>query len=688
MMIKHFAFLLILWTTSLTASSWTSDDAVINVRAKLPVIATEDAPKVQFYQMPLPHWVTKVTIPPIPDAKYTEDSIILLIDKQLNVDTSTEFHHVAKKLITAEGIRHHSSLEITFDPSFQTVTLHHIHLYRHGESVDYVATDDAYLIKTGNSRLWALTCLINDIREGDTLEYSYSVQGRHPSFHNYAVDQSYFQYPYSVERIFYRITGTEPCRINLKTHNVPVEPYRNQIDDCHWECVWNVVHVPPYQTEPRQPVWYQNAPWAQISEFADWSEVALWGNNLFRLPSTIPANLVTKTTRWMKAFPSPEQRALAAVRYVQDSLELEDMQQLHAPSDIKTILQKASGDTVDKAYLLKVLLALMDIDSTPAGVNASYRQVIDEWLPSPSAFDRILLRIKVNQTNYWVDPSQSLQGGDLNSNSCGLYKRALLFEPSSRGLTTLSYYPIRPQIESHVIYYLWPDQLQSSLLIETTLRDTRADLLRNTVKVLGKSALCHAFKSTYRELHGDLEHACEPDIEDDRARNIIVIREHYHIKNPWILAEKGRRKTLQLAPLTVTSELPTVQMFSRRLPMALEYPLHIIETVQVIAPDYTWEEPVRERQFLSQALNGRVKLNSSGDTLTLRTEVRTLTDYLAAAEVEEHAELMAELHEESRIDVDIPTQHFKTWDVTFPVLINLYMLLAIAFLAIDLRKHS
>ncbi|MDP1836501.1 MAG: DUF3857 domain-containing protein [Chlamydiales bacterium] len=674
---------------SLSAAYWPYDECIINDRAKIAVYCAEkeSTEDTLLYQTPVPRWVTHLVAPPSPKPS-GEDAQILLVDKQVNVDNETTYYHIIKRLITPEGIQRHSLLEITFDPSYQTVTLHTIALYRLGQRVDFVATEDVHLMPAGKANQWSFVTIATNIREGDTLEYSYSIQGINPSYMSRTVDDCAFQYPFPVERIFYRVTGGNPSRIMVKTHQMAIEPTPQELPNDQWEWIWNATHVKPYESEPLQPTWYQNGPWVQISEFSDWSDVALWGSNLLRLPPTVPKSLKAMTKQWMQQYPEPAERALAALRYVQDEIELLDMPEPHDPSEIMNIVIRGAGDTVDKAYLLRVLLRLMNIESTAAGVSTVNRHMIDGWLASPTAFDRIILRLNIGGNAIWVDPTISQQGGELQSLSCGIYERTLLFEPTTRELTCLGHALEMPGIETKTSYYLWPDKLESCLLVETSLRGTNADSMRQTIQVLGRDKLCLMFQRAYEQIHGELENACVPEITDDRINNIIVIREHYHVKNPWHVQEQGRRKHLSLYPVVLSAQLPTPSEEKRKAPLALDYPTYVLETIQIIAPGHVWDIDSVDNHFVSNSIDSHINQCCQGDTLTMQAELRILSDHVAPNEINEYVQVISDLKNAAVVNIDLPTHFEKQWDVTYPFLINLYLALAIAFLAIEPKKHQ
>ena len=67
------------------------------------------------------------------------------------------------------------------------------------------------------------------------------------------------------------------------------------------------------------PTWYDPFPWVQLSEFQKWSDVNQLALGLFTNTAPPSSELTRKINEW-KRLPDPEQRVLAALRFVQDEI--------------------------------------------------------------------------------------------------------------------------------------------------------------------------------------------------------------------------------------------------------------------------------------------------------------------------------------------------------------------------------
>ncbi len=681
-MIKYFLTLFLLLTSFLNA-----DESPVRVRAKVPVIALHDqAPVMSLYQEAIPRWVAVLSVPEGALPTRSPDAQILLIDKQVNVDTQTTYYHLAKRVIEPEAIRQHSLIELPFDPSFQEITLHSLCLRRNGVRLDRVASDDFHLAlaceaceKTAQRR-WSLMTLLDDVREGDIIEYSYSTKGQNPAHMDRIIDECVFRYPYPVERIYYRVIGLNPCGIFVKEHNTRLQPTRQQLGPDGWEWVWNGISIPGYTQENNQPSWYQEAAWIQISEFEEWADVSRWGYRLFMQQNPPGPKALALVKEWNSQYTTDNARALAALRFVQDNITLvEDYtEELYFPKDSESILEQRVGSSSDKAQLLRSLLRLMNIEATPAAVSRRLRQSVSEWHPSPAPFDHVILQLTLDGITYWIDPASTDQGGDLHASFCSQYQRALLLDGNAHEFICLGMPLGIPEITATTTYYLWPDKLETSILLETVIRGDTANRLRRQLRLNNDEAI----EEPYLCSHAAIKVAA-PEIRDDRHANTIYIKAHYRAENIWQISQSGRLKLLSVHPIYCALQPPKIRG-KRRTPIALQYPFHVVETVNIIAPGHIWTEgPPIIKHFLSQFMDCYVSFTTSEDTLTMESELKMLVDYLLPKNLEGHQALVKQVQEALTLKADMPTTYRRPWDITYPFLINVYLLLAIGFLAVD-----
>ncbi len=155
----------------------------------------------------------------------------LLIDTQRNWEEKSLYRHFAVKTLTQSGIEKISQLKIDFDPSYTQVVVHAIRIFREGEWLDRLENARYNLIQREtdleknlyNGDL-TLVYFLEDIREGDVVEYSYSLKGNHPFFSSHYTDMVYLQRDFSVEKITHRLLGPPNLSFLIKPINTVIEP--------------------------------------------------------------------------------------------------------------------------------------------------------------------------------------------------------------------------------------------------------------------------------------------------------------------------------------------------------------------------------------------------------------------------------------------------------------------------------
>ncbi|NEL80598.1 MAG: transglutaminase domain-containing protein, partial [Xanthomonas perforans] len=100
---------------------------------------------------------------------------------------------------------------------------------------------------------------------------------------------------------------------------------------------------------------------------------------------------------------------LRAVAFVQGEIRyvgLDMGENSHAPHTPEVTLRNRYGDCKDKATLLIALLQLAGIRAEPVLVSSDKGHGLDLRLPSPYAFDHVVVRAHLPQGEVWVDATR------------------------------------------------------------------------------------------------------------------------------------------------------------------------------------------------------------------------------------------------------------------------------------------
>jgi len=138
----------------------------------------------------------------------------LLFDRQICVaDGYADYKRRVRQVVTPSGTREVAELQISFDPTWQTVRFHHVRVLRGGRAVGSFALADVKVIQQEselNRRIYngSLTALVflRDIRVGDVVDYAYSHEGANPLLEGKAAADFDLGYSVPIDRLRQRIT--------------------------------------------------------------------------------------------------------------------------------------------------------------------------------------------------------------------------------------------------------------------------------------------------------------------------------------------------------------------------------------------------------------------------------------------------------------------------------------------------
>jgi hypothetical protein len=400
---------------------------------------------------PVPAWVSPATPGTLSAVAASQDSfgeVCLLADTQ--VLASDQQHVTYRRMVinavNASGVNSVANIQIRFDPSYQSLVLHSINIVRNGHIIPKLATARIQVLQREaelEAQIYDGTKTVNvfldDVREGDTVDYSYSTSGRNPVFNGLDFGVQLLQFPVPVARIHSRLLVPSSKQINFATRNTSIKPAMSQHNGL-LDYVWDVANPPVLKIENDAPFWYM--PYAEVtwSEFANWQAVALWAQPLYLVPETLSPELQAQVDRIAKAEKTPDGRMLAALRLVQGEvryLGVEIGQNSHAPNPPALVYARRFGDCKDKTLLLLTLLQYLGVDAHAALVNTALQRGLADVQPSPGVFDHVLVQARIGGRVWWIDPTRYLQKADLEHLYQPDYGLALIVDPHTQWLTDM-----------------------------------------------------------------------------------------------------------------------------------------------------------------------------------------------------------------------------------------------------------
>jgi transglutaminase-like putative cysteine protease len=362
---------------------------------------------------PPPSWVEHVAVDTkqeTPANQVSSGVYYLLADHQVRVAASVEaYHHIARRIVNDAGVGNGSELNLHFDPAFQGMRIHFLRILRGPQLLERLVPAKIQVIQREpelESRIYdgslSAIAFIEDVRVGDVIEYAYTVTGTNPVFAGRYSDSFGVDWSVPLHRMRFRLLWPAGRALFIRNHRTSMAPATREGPSGR-ELVWDEADPDPVADAPSLPRGYDPWGWVQLGEHETWADVARWGTALFVVPEQAPAAAEDLLAAWRKASADPAMRVLAALRFVQDEVRYLGMEMgvnSHRPAPPDVVLQRRFGDCKDKALLFCTLARALGARAQPALVRSPSGKGLDEWNPSPLAFNHVVARVEVEGRTY------------------------------------------------------------------------------------------------------------------------------------------------------------------------------------------------------------------------------------------------------------------------------------------------
>lgn len=512
---------------------------------------------------------------------------LLLDDTQVRVDEG-QAHHFVRRILRAtseRGTADAGRMEVTFDPEYERLMIHGAWRTRGQERIQVLRPDAIKVIQKEQdleAQLYdgSLTALmfVEDVRVGDVLEFSYSVQGTNPVFSGHYVRSFGLQRGIPIDHLRLRVLWPNGRALHHRAHGMEVTPTKREVG-AHTEYRWELREVPAVAFEDAVPRDVDLYPWLQLSDFHAWADVVRWALPMYTPPEQ-PAPVLQNQIAALAAVGSDDaSRFLAAVRFVQDDIRylgIEIGANSHRPHAPEKVLLQRFGDCKDKALLLATLLKGLGIEAAPALVNTHSRAALDRQLPSAGIFDHAIVWARVGERELWVDATAQLQRGDLEHLVPPTFLRALVLRPGAEGLSPI---PLEeapePLTDVEESWELEGDEGAAHLHVRTTYRGSSANAMRARLAGQTLDELGRSYLNYYAREDVDIRATKPIEVRDDPATNVMVVDERYSVESFW--SEGAREVWLTL----VREQFSEPSYTQRRHPMRLAHPEHVHHRVTI-----------------------------------------------------------------------------------------------------------
>ncbi len=186
---------------------------------------------------------------------------------------------------------------------------------------------------------------------------------------------------------------------------------------------WELKNAKPLEIEPSMPNYNDITTWMEVSSLDSWQEIAKWFWGL-QSPQAKPTEAIKKTVNTLIAGKQTEEEKARVIydwvanrtRYVGLEFGISAFKP-HAAADV---YDKLYGDCKDKATLLVTMLGVAGIKASPVLLHADERRVIDQGLPTLTAFNHCIALAQVSGKEVWLDATaETCAYGDIPNSDRG-----------------------------------------------------------------------------------------------------------------------------------------------------------------------------------------------------------------------------------------------------------------------------
>jgi len=547
-----------------------------------------------------PAWVKPVAMTdtdPVNQHNHSNGVAYLLVDYQTRVQRGQQsrYHHFIRQALNPSGVSEVSQIAIGFDPEYESVKLHTILVHRNGQSLDMRARSTIsvlqreeeleYQIYDGSK---TINILIEDIRAGDRLEYSYSIEGVNPVYGGHFFDYNQLQWSVPVDRVHHRLLWPASRSLHIRNHATSLSPVKTT-QGTFTEYVWQLHQADAIVTDPDTPNWYDPYPAVYLSDMASWQEVAKWAWPLYQPVRGTP-HLNAVIDDIVASSSNSEERVLAALQFVQNEvryLGIEMGVRSHKPNLPDTVLQQRFGDCKDKSRLLVSLLQGMGIEAAPALVNTHSGKRLKDHLPTPAVFNHVIVVARIADKRYWLDPTRTYQAGDLTSLYQPNYNYALIISPNSKDLTAMSGDIPGPHSKDVEETFDIRDVIDAPADYKIVNHYERyfADAMRQDLSETRYDEVQQNYLNYLARLYPHITVANTLQIKDEKAANRLSITEEYKIEDIWEKSNDERYLLVDFQPSLIVDNLKVVDAPIRTMPFSIAHPVRYRHLTRILLPD-------------------------------------------------------------------------------------------------------
>jgi tetratricopeptide (TPR) repeat protein len=370
---------------------------------------------------PVPDWVK---VAPPADASAIKEDAFLLVDRQERLSGAGDqyYFHSAYLAHSQDGLGAAGNITIDWNPEIDDIVVHKVAIRRGGTVIDLLAKGQKFTILRRETDLeqamldGTLTgaLIAEGLEAGDVIETAYTLRRTDPvlagrsasTIHNatFNTKRSLFRQSWKrAEGFKWRVSRDLPAPRVRDTGEIT-------------ELSLELTDPEPREVPGDAPLRFHQTGLIEASNFESWQDVSRLFAPHYAKASMLAegSSLRAEAARIAAANATAAGRARAALALVQERMRYVYIgldTGGYVPASAEQSWARKFGDCKGKTAVLLSLLTELGIPAQAALVSSARGDGLDARLPSPTAFDHVIVRAQVDGRVYWLDGTARDAGG-------------------------------------------------------------------------------------------------------------------------------------------------------------------------------------------------------------------------------------------------------------------------------------
>lgn len=613
---------------------------------------------------PLPAWVEKTEYRDAAQGVSNDSSVsYLLVDNQMNFADGNhiDYFRLVQHINNKQGLTQASEVYFNFNPDYQELIIHAISIIRDGELIDQTEIELKTMKQESELSNRMLTgyvtalAILEDVQEGDLIDYAYSVSGSNPVFNNKKFAATNTSWLVDVDRAKVVVITDKENPLNHKVTGSPIKVTSSEKDN-HIVYRWEAESIAAESSDQNVPNWYQRYDTVEFSEFDSWQEVAQWAVSLYDFDAGLNDELLTMNKQWKETSGSIEEYVKKVVYFVQNDIRyfgIELAENSHKPRHPNEVFSRRYGDCKDKALMISSLLAEHNIKASSALVSAYTHEGIQNRLPSPGAFDHVISKIELEDQIYWIDGTNIGQYGDLKDFTTNEFGLSLIIDDNSTILEDMSNAKVVTR-KSHFKETFHSTGYDQPVTLEFNIEMTggEAQQTRITVAQEGMELIEKNVLDYYQRQFSSSEWKTNLSIDDNKAINSLIMKGELTISDYWEL--QGTQRIIPLYGENISSYLSLPEQVNRTAPLANYENINVIHELTVkLHESISWDLESDNSRIATDHIDYRRSINTTPDSVSVVHSFQPVANHVEQKDMKSFVETIKKARDDLYYSVTI-----------------------------------